>query len=461
MDSLKKSSATPPKNKLGRAFAKVLHIRVATGIAPVDGIKKVKPQLKLEEDRLKDGFGSKDPALSLEEKGVDELIHNRESLEALLAKIFACISSVKANYSLLQFSQSPYDAEGIQSTDQLIVSEFKNLSELKRSFMKKQFDSSPQTALLMAEVLEQKSHAKTYEIMGKKIEFQVKLKDSEITFFKEKLEDLNRENRTLEKTFNQSGQLPVLNNLHLSGLTPAHFASVLRHTVKSIRSFVRLLINEMKSADWDIDAAASAIEPCVSYSRADHKCFAFESFVCREMFDSFQYPNFSMPNESMPENSNSKRRQLFFDRFLELKAVKLRDYLAMKPRSAFAKFCRLKYLRLVHPKMETAFFGNLTQRNLVSSGNFPETTCFAMFAEVARWVWLLHCLAFSLEAEAAIFQVSRGCRFSEVYMETVAEEVMDSGKDYDPRVAFTIVPGFRIRRTVIQCQVYLSDQLQI
>ncbi|KAK4748102.1 hypothetical protein SAY87_014688 [Trapa incisa] len=454
MESVKKSSTAPSsKNKLGRAFAKVLHIRVATGIAPVDRIKKVKPQLEVEEDQLKNGFGSKDQSLSLEENDVDELIRNREALEALLAKIFASISSVKANYAHLQFSQSPYDVEGIQSADQLIVSELKNLSKLKQGFLNKQFDSSPQTALLMAEILEQKSLLKTYQIMGKKMEFQVKLKDSEITFFKEKLEDLNGENRSLEKTFYQSGQLSVLSNLHLSGLTPAHFSTVLCHTIKSLRSFVRLLIDEMKSANWDINAAASAIEPSVSYSRADHKCFAFESFVCREMFDLFQYPNFSMPNETLPEDS--KLRQFFFDRFLELKAVKPRDYLAMKPRSAFAKFCRLKYLRLVHPKMETAFFGNLSQRNLVNSGNFPETTFFAMFAEAAKRVWLLHCLAFSFEPEAAVFQVSRGCRFSEVYMETVAEEVMDSGSDYDPRVAFTVVPGFRIGRTVIQCQVYL------
>ncbi|OWM81437.1 protein GRAVITROPIC IN THE LIGHT 1-like [Punica granatum] len=457
MDTVRQSSVTPSsKSKLARTFAKVLHIRVATGVAPVDGIKKVKPQLKVKEDQLKSDLNkSNNHSLSFEENEVDELIRKREALEALLAKIFASLSTVKANYAQLQFSQSPYDADGIQSADQLIVSELKNLSELKQCFVKNQLDMPPETTLLMAEIQEQKSLLKTYEIMGKKMEFQFKLKDSEITFLKEKLEELNRENRSLEKSLNQSGPLSVLNNLHLSGLGPTHFVTVLRHTMKSMRSFVRLLIDEMKSADWDIDAAASAIEPRVTYSRADHKCFAFESYACREMFEAFQFPNFSLPNESLPEKS--RRKQLFFDRFVELKSLKPKEYLTMKPRSAFAKFCRVKYLKLIHPKMESAFFGNLNQRNLVNSGGFPETTFFAMFAEVAKRVWLLHCLAFSFEPEAAIFQVARGCRFSEVYMETVAEEVIENGSDYDPRVAFTVVPGFKIGRAVIQCQVYLVN----
>ncbi|KAK2989519.1 hypothetical protein RJ640_005411 [Escallonia rubra] len=60
-------------------------------------------------------------------------------------------------------------------------------------------------------------------------------------------------------------------------------------------------------------------------------------------------------------------------------------------------------LRLVHPKMESSFFGNPNQRNSVGSGEYPETF-FSMFAEMAKRVWLLHCLAFSFDLEAAIFQ---------------------------------------------------------
>lgn len=449
MDSVKRSSVTPSKSRLARTFAKVLNIRVATGIAPDDEIKKPKPQKVVKDNQLKDDLDS--GSFGDEE---DE-IHDREALEALLAKIFASISSVKAAYAQLQFAQSPYDAEEIQSADKMIVSELKKLSELKRCYVKRQFDISPETTMVLAEIEEQKSLVKTYVIMRKKMELQQKVKDFEIASLKQKLESLNSQNRLTEKRLNQSGPLYVLDNLHLSGLSPNHFVTVLRHAVKSIRSFVRLLIDEMKSADWDVDAAASAIEPGVVYGRPDHKCFAFESFVCREMFDGFQFPDFSLPNESLPERR--RLRQVFFEWFMELKSSKVKDHLAQKPRSKFAKFCRVKYSRLIHPRMEMAFFGNTSDRNLVSAGEFPETTFFAQFAEMAKRVWLLHCLAFSFQPEGTIFQVSKGSRFSEVYMETIAEEEAFNTTEYDPRVAFTVVPGFKLGKTVVQCQVYLLN----
>ncbi|KAE8683745.1 putative SecY protein transport family protein [Hibiscus syriacus] len=218
------------------------------------------------------------------------------------------------------------------------------------------------------------------------------------------------------------------------------------------------MIDEMKLADWDINAAASSIERGVVYWKEDDKCFAFESFICREMFKAFHLPYFSIFGSSVPETK--KHPRVFFDRFTELKSIKVAEYLAMKPRSTFAKFCRNKYLQVVHPKMESSFFGNLSNREVLSSYRFPHTTFFTSFAEMAKRVWILHCLAFSFVPEASIFQISKGCRFSEVYMESVGEEAFLSSETTpgsEPRVAFTIVPGFRIRATVIQCQVYLSQ----
>ncbi|XP_031266139.1 protein GRAVITROPIC IN THE LIGHT 1-like isoform X1 [Pistacia vera] len=457
MESVKPSAMTPAKSKLARTFAKVLHIRAVSGVAPVDGVQKVKPQEKVIKDGQKP-VKSKGSWSQLFDKD-DKDDEYKVAMEALLAKIFATISSVKAAYSQLQYAQSPYDAECIQSADYSVVKELKNLSELKQCYFKKQFDFSPEKTLVSAEIQELKSLLKTYEIMGKKLEFQLRLKDSEIIFLKEKLEENNKQNKLIEKRLNQSGQLSMLDNLHFSGLSPSHFITVLRHAVKSIRGFVRLMIDEMKTAGWDIDAAANSIQPNVVYYKADHKCFAFESFVCRELFNAFHYPNYSPANESLPERKK-KKQQLFFERFTELKSVKAKDYLSRKPKSSFAKFCRVKYLQVIHPKMESSFFGNLNHRNLVNSGEFPDTGFFASFAEMAKRVWLLHCLAFSFQPEAAIFQVNKGTRFSEVYMESLDDEAFlpsDKTQESDTRVAFTVVPGFRIGKTVLQCQVYLSQ----
>lgn len=329
MESVQPLAVTPSKKKLARTIAKVLHIRTLTGIAPVDGLKSVKTDLKDE--------GSINKVLnwsqSFDEE--DEELQEKAAMEALLAKLFASISSVKAAYAELQYAQSPYEPEGVQAADQVLVSELKNLSELKQCYLKKQFDPSPEKAILEAELKELLSVIKTYGIMGKKLECQVRLKESEIVFLKEKLQEAIKQNRSMEKILNQSGSLSVLDNLHISGLNSGHFTTVLRQTVRSIRNFVRLIVDEMRSAGWDIDAAVDAIEKNVVYLKEDHKCYAIESFVCREMFDSFQFPNFSLPNESLPDRISL--RQVFFPRFNELKSVKARDYFAEKPRSPFGE----------------------------------------------------------------------------------------------------------------------------
>lgn len=454
MESVKPSAVTPRK-KLARSFAKVLHVKALIGIASVDGLKNV----VISDANLKDEGGMVNNKTALNNnwsRDEDEELQERVANEALLAKLFASISSVKAAYAQLQFSQSPFDPDGIEAADQLLVSELKNLSELKQCYLKKQFDSSPETEILAAESKELQGVIKTYEIMGKKLESQVRLKDSEIIFLREKLEEANKQNKAIEKRLNQSGQLSsVLDNLHISGLNPSHFVTVLRHAVRSIRNFVRLIVDEMRSSGWDVDAAVDAIEQNVAYLVEDHKCFAIEAFVCREMFDAFHFPNFSLANESLPDRS--RMPQWFFGKFNEVKSMKAKDFLAERPRSSFAKFCRVKYLRLVHPKMESSFFGNMSHRNIVNAGGFPDTAFFTSFAEMAKRVWLLHCLAFSFEPQVSIFQVGRGCRFSDVYMESVNDEMFLYSVESDPQVAFTVVPGFRIGKTVLQCQVYLSQ----
>ncbi|XVE53088.1 hypothetical protein DITRI_Ditri02bG0176700 [Diplodiscus trichospermus] len=451
-----KPAVTPSKSRWVRTLSKVLHLHTAAaGIVPDDGVQKVKPK---ETEEWNDSKTAKRLSQKFDRLHDDEELERKVASEVLVAKIFATVSAIKAGYAQLQHSQSPYDAEGIQAADRLIISYLKKLSELKQCFLKKQYDPSPERSMILAEIQEQKSISKTFEVMGKKLESQLKLKESEIIFLREKLDECNKQNKLLDKRLNQSGQLSVLDNLHLSGLNPSHFITVLRQTVKSVRSFVRLMIDEMKSADWDINAAASSIERGVVYWKADDKCYAFESFICREMFKGFHLPYFSLLGNSASEGK--KLPQVFFERFKELKSVNVKEYLAKKPKSAFAKFCRTKYLQVIHPKMESSFFGNLSIRDTVSSHQFPDTAFVTLFAEMAKRVWLLHCLAFAFEPEASIFQISKGCRFSEVYTESVSEEAFlssDITTESEPRVSFTVVPGFRIGKTVIQCQVYLSQ----
>ncbi|GER33603.1 hypothetical protein STAS_09747 [Striga asiatica] len=433
MDSVKRSSVTPPKSRLARTFAKVLSFQAATGD---DCIQKGKSRGKTNKDHQTKH--AKTPSLDAEnEKLKDHLIN-----EAFLAKLFASLSSIKAAYAQMQSAQSPYDTEVIQSSDQTIVSELKNLSELKQCYFKKQInDTSPEKTLALAEIQEQKSLLKTYEVTSKKLDFQLKLKDSEITFLEEKLAEANSETKLLERKLNSSAQFSITHGLRLSDLKTSHFVTYHREVLKSVRAFVRLLVREMESAKWDLDAAASSIKPGISFWTQAHKCFAFESFICRHMFDGF--------------GNGSERRDIrreSFAVFREMCSVDPTDYLARKPESPFALFCREKYLKLVHPKMESSLFGNLEQRDLL------ETGFYSAFCEMAKRVWLLRCLGSCMEARVEIFQVAKGSRFSEVYMESLSDEafsISGVGSGSHPRVAFTVVPGFTVGKTVIQCQVYL------
>ncbi|KAL8205440.1 hypothetical protein R6Q57_008991 [Mikania cordata] len=423
MDSLNQSTLTSNKTtRLSRTFAKVLHIQKSKS---TDKVKRDKPI----------------PAIDLQ----DEKLQTTKTMDAFVAKLFATISSVKAAYAQLQVAQSPYHPERIQSADQIMVSELKKLSEFKQLFLKKHVGddiNDPETIHLLAEIQEQNNLVQMYDITVKKLDSQSKLKDSEIIFLNEKLTETHEENKMIERRLHEK--------IDFSAIKLNNFLLILQQTTRSIKGFVKFMMTQMEDANWDLNAAARAIQPDV-FREAAHESFAFESFVCGVMFDGFNDPGFSITaNEFDPDSPCSR---FFFDGFMELKSLKAREYVAWKPSSMFARFCWLKYLNLVHPIMEFNLFGNLNQRNLVSDGKFPETDFFVAFADVARRVWLLHCLAFAFESyKPLVFRVGPGSRFTEVYMESVNEEPPDSL----PEVRFTVFPGFKVGGTVIQCQVYLS-----
>ncbi|PIA42070.1 hypothetical protein AQUCO_02100134v1 [Aquilegia coerulea] len=381
-----KSSSTPNFNKIVRILSKVLRFRSSQ-----NKIRKLKFH-----EKFKDGSNSISGVQQFlqndDENHEKMMIIKEEAMYAIVAKLFASISTIKAAYAQLQLAQSPYNPDEIQISDELVVMELKQLSELKQSYLKKQIDQSPQVTILLAELKEQKSVLKSFEIMSKKFDSQFKLKDSEILFLKEKLEESDKQNELIEKKIDPFGSISVLDNLQLSELNDKHFEIVLQHSIEAIRSFVKVIMSKMSSAG-----------------------------------------------------------------FMELNSTNVMEMLKMKPGSSFGKFCRVKYLGLVHPKMELAFFGDLNQRNIMNSGGYPETTFFTAFTEMAKHVWLLHCLAFSFNPEVNIFQVRRGCRFSEVFMENVVEDDIDDSTVVESRVGFMVIPGFKIGKSVIQCQVYLSS----
>ncbi|KAL5202860.1 hypothetical protein ABZP36_013812 [Zizania latifolia] len=393
---------------------------------------------------------------------------------AFVASLFAGVSAVKAAYAQLQLAQHPYDAEAIQSADAALVAELTKLSEQKRRYAGDPVgaanDAAAGPAVLAAHADEQRHLLRTYEITKRKLETELQARDAEAELARAALADELRAARALEERVHPGRTLAALDDLHLSGLNATHFLTALRHTVKSIRSFSKSMLDKMWRAGWDPAAAAAAVHPGVPLRHPGDEKFAFESFVALKMFANFHRRDFGFCSL---QDRNSYDRRHFFEEFAELKTAPAAAFLdARNSRwGALGEFLRDRYLSLVHERMEVAFFGRPDQRRTLTAGAaFPETAWFAEFAEMARRVWLLHCLFFAFDGGAggpddgaSIFQARAGTRFSEMYMESVSVsdvDVDDGGTSLAPAgdrvVGFTVVPGFKVGWTVMQCRVYLS-----
>lgn len=384
-----------------------------------------------------------------------------EAMEALISKLFVNISSLKSAYIQLQGAHTPYDPEKIQAADKLVISELKKLSELKHFYREnnpKPVCVSPQDSRLAAEIQEQQSLLKTYEVMVKKFQSEIQNKDSEILQLQQQIEEANQKKVKLEKNLklrglsmkesessaDDNGNFPV-------DLTPDLFISAVEGAFKAIHDFSKPLINMMKAAGWDLDAAANSVESNVVYAKRAHKKYAFESHICQRMFCGFQHETFSIKADDL-----ALTKEDFFRQFLSLKDTDPLDTLGQNPDSIFGKFCRSKYLLVVHPKMEASFFGNLDQRNHVAGGGHPRTPFYQVFLKLAKAIWLLHRLAYSFDPSVKVFQVKRGNEFSEVYMDSVVKNLIIDENEPKPKVGLMVMPGFLIGGTIIQSRVYLS-----
>lgn len=386
---------------------------------------------------------------------------NPEALEALVSKIFSNISSLKSAYIELQAAHTPYDPDKIQAADKLVISELKNLSELKHFYRENNPKPAciyPQDSRLAAEIQEQQSLLKTYEVMVKKFQSEIQNKDSEIHQLQQHIEDANQKRVKLEKNLKLRGLSTKEsegsgdeNRFFPVDLTPDLFTQAVEAAYKAIHDFSKPLINMMKAAGWDLDSAANSIEPNVVYAKRAHKKYAFESHICQRMFAGFQQEDFSVKSENLIVNKES-----FFHQFLALREIDPLDVLGQNPDSNFGKFCRSKYLAVLHPKMEASFFGNLDQRNFVMGGGHPRTPFYQAFLKLAKSIWLLHRLAYSFEPNVKVFQVNKGSEFSEVYMESVIKNLIIDEDDQKPTVGLMVMPGFWIGGSVIQSRVYLS-----
>ncbi|XVE58927.1 hypothetical protein DITRI_Ditri05aG0002300 [Diplodiscus trichospermus] len=353
--------------------------------------------------------------------------------EAEILKLFDTVSALKSAYVQLQEAHIPYDTAKITTADELVISKLETLSQMKRAYKEKQFLKSKLGSSCL-ELL--RSELEVNERLLEKLKAENKTKDSEIVHLKQELQDLAFGNAKLVEIIRR--ERVEKKNTRVLDITM--FQNSFKAASKSIHDFAKPLISLMMALGWDLDLAAKSIEDGVAYSRRTHKKYAFEAYIAWRMFHGMLLESYNI-NDIMK-----------FDDPI--------DALIENPNSGFAKFCRAKYLLVVHPTMELSFFGNLDQRNFILSGKHPRTPFYQVFLKMAKWVWTLGGIACSIDPEAKMFVVKRGSIYSDVYMESITQDregqVGNDEGQINQRVELMVMPGFRVGETVVRSQVYLS-----
>ncbi|PIN11479.1 hypothetical protein CDL12_15917 [Handroanthus impetiginosus] len=348
-----------------------------------------------------------------------------------ILKLFETLLALKLAYVKLQEAHIPYDPEKIRDADEEVVSQLDSLCKIKKAYKEKLLKEansvSACSALLLAEI-------QVKEKALENLKSQAKSKDKEVVNLRRELNELEMRNKKLEE------EIRELERESFKCLNHYSFEIVVKAVGKAIHDFAKPLIALMKLSDWDLDQAADAIQESVVYAKRSHKKYTFEANVSRRMFHGLSPQPFILDN-----------------------IMKLDDpivALMEDPQSSFAKFCRTKYLLVVHPKMEESFFGNLDHRNFVANGIHPHTPFYRAFVRMARYVWYLLGFAAFIEPKAEIFSVKQGSEFSDVYMEVLDElreykALLDKGQERC-KVEFMVMPGFKLGENIIRAQVYVS-----
>ncbi|KAI5647446.1 hypothetical protein M9H77_33451 [Catharanthus roseus] len=387
-------------------------------------------------------------------------ISRTQFAETLISSLFATVSSFEASYLNFQTAHVPkINQNALESADKAVVSNLQKLTDLKnvyRDFRKNPCGNFelPVGSLLQFQVQENQNKLRALETMVNQLISDIERKDDQVLCLRKKLD------QTLDSNSNLVKKLGIRNDNLNKGmevlLTVRVFESILRDCVKSLHFFTKLLIDLMRKATWDLELAACSVFSDVHYAKKGHYKYAFLSYVCLGMFRGFDLDDFGLhPNRIVCNGSGSTScSQECLKQLIEHVSCNPMEILANNPTCDFARFCEQKYEQLIHPTMESSMFSSFDGKELVLDSWKSLTSFYESFIRMASSVWLLHKLAYSFDPIVEIFQVERGVDFSMVYMEDVTRKNTLAAKTR-PKVAFTVVPGFKVGRTIIQSQVYL------
>ena len=378
--------------------------------------------------------------------------------QTLISSVFATVSSFEASYFQLQTAHVPFVEENVKEADRALVSHLQRLSEFKQFYkdLVKNPDFGADLGIgscLEAQVQENQSKLRTLGTFSNRLQSEIDQKDNEVLALKKKLGEIHKSNLKLSKKL--SGNFDSSCEVFLSVRV---FDSVLHDACRATHRFTKILVELMTKAMWDLDLAANSVYLDIEYAKKGHNRYAFLSYVCLGMFRGFDLEGFGLGENDIVCNGhglNLEKNGTSMKQLLEHVSSNPMELLSRYQSCDFSKFCENKYQELINPTMESSIFSNLAHNEVILNSWKSLSVFYDSFVRMASSIWTLHKLAFSFDPVVEIFQVERGVDFSMVYMEDVTRRCILPGKTR-AKVGFTVVPGFKIARTIIQAQVYLN-----
>ncbi|KAL4571115.1 hypothetical protein LXL04_017866 [Taraxacum kok-saghyz] len=392
----------------------------------------------------------------------------------LMGDVFETVSSMKRAYASLQEAHCPWDADKMKLFDVAVVAELRKLGVFRERFTRS-FGVNVDRSKRMVTGQSMREVVAPYEAAMEKLKMEVRSKEAEVDNLREKLAATitanGRKSKCRPHSYLSKKRVSCSSQFELqdpstgtvsptSMAVPELFAACMNSVKEGSRSFAVLLLSLMKAAHWDITATVKSINGTndgVSNSIVgpNQAKYTLESYVNRKIFQGFDHETFYMDG-TVPSLLNPNQfRSECFTQYSDMKSLDPRELLDILPTCQFANFCSKKYLSIVHPKMEESLFGDLEQRRQLLAGNHPRSRFYNEFLALAKAVWLLHLVAFSLDPLPSHFEGSRGAEFHPDYMESA---VTFPGGRMSSRliVGFPVSPGFKFGNGhVVKARVYL------
>ncbi|CAI0392129.1 unnamed protein product, partial [Linum tenue] len=327
----------------------------------------------------------------------------------------------------------PWDPERMRSSDVAVVGELRKLGVLRERFRRsvsvggggggrRRRGGNAGGGSVVGMLREAVA---PYEAAVEELKKEVKAREAEVVNLKEKLKSAAvtcHSNGGGKKGRSQSKRKVSCSHATQGDDEPGERIS---------KGFTAILLSLMRAAHWDIPAAVRSIEAAAANATAE----TVTTINAIASTAATHHAKYALESD--------------------MKAMDPVELLGILPTCHFGKFCSKKYLAIVHPKMEESLFGNLEQRQQVAAGNHPRSQFYGEFLGLAKAIWLLHLLAFSLDPAPNQFEASRGAEFHAQYMESVVR--FSGGRvPAGQVVGFPVCPGFKLGNgSIVKARVYL------